>query len=175
MQELFKGEIKMSEKDTFYEEEFFKVLDNMKFLFYPDKWQTNILEYSKNEILAMTYIYRRKKVKMSEIAEYLMAPLNTVTGIINRLEKRGIVERTRDQEDRRIVNISLTEKGCELFNKEKEELIFYFKEIYNELNSEEKILIAKIFSKVINILKNSKREEVPSKKNISKIRKINIE
>jgi DNA-binding MarR family transcriptional regulator len=42
-----------------------------------------------------------------------MTPAN-ITGVIDRLEKKGLVERTRQQVDRRVALISLTESGKEL-------------------------------------------------------------
>ena len=39
---------------------------------------------------------------------------STATGVVDRLELHGLVERERDRDDRRVVWISLTEKGAEL-------------------------------------------------------------
>ncbi len=74
-------------EDVFFENLFYNYLDQMKFLFFPDKWSSISLDYSKNELLSIVFIYRKESVNMSEIAEYINAPLNTVTGVINRLEK----------------------------------------------------------------------------------------
>ncbi len=41
----------------------------------------------------------------------------TVTGILDRLEKRGLLRRTRDEQDRRAVNISITEQGREVLKR----------------------------------------------------------
>ncbi len=110
----------------------------MKFLFFPDKWSSISLDYSKNELLSIVFIYRKESVNMSEIAEYINAPLNTVTGVINRLEKKQIVERKRDLKDKRVVNIILTQKGKQLYEEEKKEIIYYVKEVYKSLTEEEK-------------------------------------
>lgn len=48
---------------------------------------------------------------MSEIADKLKITVGTLTTAINRLLKKGYVERKRDPYDRRIVLIKLTEKG----------------------------------------------------------------
>jgi DNA-binding MarR family transcriptional regulator len=39
----------------------------------------------------------------------------TVTGIIKRLQQNGLVQREHDSIDRRIVRVSLTAEGCELY------------------------------------------------------------
>lgn len=48
---------------------------------------------------------------MSRIADSLDVALPNATGIIGRLAERGIVERTHDTTDRRVVLVSLTEAG----------------------------------------------------------------
>ena len=48
---------------------------------------------------------------MSLIGKYLSMPKPHITVIIDRLIEEGYVERQHDPDDRRIVNISITEKG----------------------------------------------------------------
>ena len=50
----------------------------------------------------------------SQIAKYIMVNSSTITGIIDRLEQKGLVQRSRISHDRRVITISLTEKGKEL-------------------------------------------------------------
>lgn len=51
---------------------------------------------------------------MHRIAEKLNSERSNVTGIIDRLEARGLVERRPDERDRRIKNIAATPAGAEL-------------------------------------------------------------
>lgn len=152
----------------------FKCIDEFKFLLFPDKWSSVFLDYSKNEILAMLLIYRKNKVNMSEVAEYINAPLNTATGVISRLEKKLIVERIRDIQDKRVVMISLTEMGKDFILNEKKYIEYYFTKIYEGLTTEEKTAAISIVSKIICILKtdiNRAEEE----KTIKKVKRIKIE
>lgn len=50
-------------------------------------------------------------IKMSEIAQQLGVTSGTPTVTIDRLIKKGYVERSRDEEDRRQVFVKLTDKG----------------------------------------------------------------
>jgi DNA-binding MarR family transcriptional regulator len=52
---------------------------------------------------------------MSDIGKYLSMPKPHVTVIIDRLIEVGYVERQNHPKDRRIINISLTEKGLANF------------------------------------------------------------
>ena len=48
---------------------------------------------------------------ISELSNLVHLPLPNMTSIINRLAKKGIVKRRRDTKDRRVVRVSLTDKG----------------------------------------------------------------
>jgi MarR family transcriptional regulator, 2-MHQ and catechol-resistance regulon repressor len=51
------------------------------------------------------------EVPMSRLAEMLNVSLSSATGLIDRIEERGLVERSRVPEDRRIVLIRVTAAG----------------------------------------------------------------
>ncbi len=52
----------------------------------------------------------------ASLSRRLYVTPSNITGIIDRLEKKGLVERIRKERDRRIVLINLTESGAELGN-----------------------------------------------------------
>jgi DNA-binding MarR family transcriptional regulator len=47
----------------------------------------------------------------SQIARQVMVNASTMTGVIDRLEKKGLVSRLRNDPDRRIIRVELTEAG----------------------------------------------------------------
>jgi DNA-binding MarR family transcriptional regulator len=51
---------------------------------------------------------------MRALAESLDVSQASATGIVDRMEQRGIVERQRDEADRRVVRVALTDEGCGL-------------------------------------------------------------
>jgi len=51
---------------------------------------------------------------MSELASMMRCDNSNLTGIVDRLEERGLVERTAAERDRRVKLIALTEDGREL-------------------------------------------------------------
>lgn len=53
-------------------------------------------------------------LSLSELSERINAQNSTVTGIVDRMEREGLVERKRSSDDRRVVHIRLTKKGHEL-------------------------------------------------------------
>lgn len=53
-------------------------------------------------------------LSLSSLSERIRAQNSTVTGIIDRMEREGLVGRERSTSDRRVVYIKLTEKGSKL-------------------------------------------------------------
>lgn len=52
---------------------------------------------------------------MTELAQLLMVSGGNMTGLTDRLQREGLVERRRDPEDRRIQRITMTPRGQALF------------------------------------------------------------
>jgi DNA-binding MarR family transcriptional regulator len=55
-------------------------------------------------------------LRPSQIAMAIMVKSSTVTGIIDRLEQKGLVVRLRNSPDRRVISIQLTAAGKKLAN-----------------------------------------------------------
>ena len=50
-----------------------------------------------------------------EIGAKMMVTVSNLTGIVDRLEEKKLVLRKRDETDRRVVHVTLTEKGMKLY------------------------------------------------------------
>ena len=120
----------------------------------------------------MLFIDQKRVVNVTEIAEYINAPLNTATGVINRLEKKMLLQRSRDQIDKRVVKVCLTEQGKAFLEKEKKMLVYYFKKIFEVLTEEEKRMVLEIINKIIKVLKTKPEQKEGQ---IKKVRRITIE
>ena len=62
----------------------------------------------------LTLLRHHDAMPMGRLAEILDASMSSATGIIDRMEERGLVERTRVPDDRRIVLVSATPDGLAL-------------------------------------------------------------
>jgi DNA-binding MarR family transcriptional regulator len=67
---------------------------------------------SMTHLLLMTLLETHGPLPMSRVAELLGCGLPTATGIVSRMEERGLVERQHDNEDRRVVTLRLSEEGA---------------------------------------------------------------
>lgn len=153
----------------------FSYIDEFRVLFFPNQWMGMLLDYSKNEVLVLLYLHRCKTANMTQISEYINSPLNTATGVINRLEKKGMIERIRSNEDRRVVQITLTDKAKEFIAEEIKVIENYFRKVYDALTEDEKTTAVQIFRKIINVLVCSKNAVSEKDEPIKKIKKIIVE
>lgn len=60
------------------------------------------------QIKLMSHLAMRGPRTMSELAEGLEVTTPAITGLVDKLEKRGLVERLRDSQDRRVVRVQLS-------------------------------------------------------------------
>lgn len=72
-------------------------------------------ELTVNDMHVIEAIDIHEPKNMSTVAKSLSVTTGTLTISVNGLVKKGYVERTRSEEDRRVVLISLTEKGRRAF------------------------------------------------------------
>lgn len=68
-------------------------------------------DISVNDMHIIEAIDTGKPKNMSAVAKIMSVTVGTLTTAINNLVKKGYVSRVRSDEDRRVVLISLTEKG----------------------------------------------------------------
>ena len=67
------------------------------------------------QLMVVTVLEGQGPVPMTRLAETLGVSDASVTGIVDRMERRGLVGRRRDAADRRVVLVALTDEGEEIF------------------------------------------------------------
>jgi len=71
-------------------------------------------QISAAQLNCILTLYEYGPLPPSKIADHMMVKSSTVTGVVDRLEKKGLAERMRNSPDRRVITIQLTEEGKEL-------------------------------------------------------------
>ncbi len=69
---------------------------------------------SSAQLNCLLALYENGSLPPSRIAKYMMVKSSTVTGVVDRLEQKGLVTRLRNSPDRRVITIELTEVGKKL-------------------------------------------------------------
>jgi DNA-binding MarR family transcriptional regulator len=71
-------------------------------------------QVSAPQLNCLLSLYENGPLPPSHIAKHIMVKSSTVTGIVDRLEQKGLVKRFRNSPDRRIITIELTDSGKNL-------------------------------------------------------------
>jgi len=72
---------------------------------------TNVTHLSILQIHTLIFLCHSKEVTMSDIAEHFHVELPSATSLLNKLCDQKLVKRTADENDRRLVKVSLTNQG----------------------------------------------------------------
>lgn len=94
------------------------------------------------------------------LADELNCSRGNLTGVADRLERDGWLVRERSTEDRRVVNIRLTEKGTRVWEI-KSELAKELQQLARVWNAEERNLLYRCLERLYTDLKHSERMEPP--------------
>ncbi|GMV18861.1 MAG: MarR family transcriptional regulator [Polyangiaceae bacterium] len=88
------------------------------------------------------------KLSLSELSWKIRARNSTVTGIIDRMEREGLVERRRSEDDRRVIHITLTRKGQRLATEIPVEPVQIFRQILSELSARDAAELSRILTRL---------------------------
>jgi DNA-binding MarR family transcriptional regulator len=69
------------------------------------------LDFSREEIRALILLGGSERMTMTSLADRLGVPFSTATHTIDRLVAKSLVVRTRGEEDRRIVQVEISDAG----------------------------------------------------------------
>lgn len=92
----------------------------------------------------------------NDLGSKILKSNSNMTTVVDNLEKRKLVRRERDQEDRRMVMVHLTENGLELISKILPEHVAAIKEQFKGLKQEELIILGNLLRKLGKQERNTK-------------------
>jgi DNA-binding MarR family transcriptional regulator len=100
------------------------------------------------QFFLLGHIATHELLSMSEIAEKMNHSTAAATGLVDRLENFGYVERSHAANDRRKVLVKITEKGSALVNKIRQDIVNNLSQIMDLLPLEEQKAWLSIYEKV---------------------------
>lgn len=113
------------------------------------------------QYLVLMVLWENDKVSVNQITEKLLLNTNTISPLLKRMEKTGLIKRSRSTEDERSVIIQLEEKGKLLKGQAKPIPENLLKIMLNEnINLSEILLLKDMLNQWIEILsENNKNQE----------------
>lgn len=113
-----------------------------------ETWSKKLEGTTKMELHVLLLVQTQPDIVLGEIRERLGVPNSTLTGVIDRVEKRGLVERTISARDRRSYGLKLTDKGKEIRREHDRVLLMISSKILATLDEDEKMTFIKLLTKV---------------------------
>lgn len=87
--------------------------------------------------------------RIGDLAAAAFQSAPAMTGIVDRLVERGLVQRTRDPQDRRSVMVALTEEGKQLVHRIREERRQDIVRLLQQLSAGDRVQLATILEKLL--------------------------
>jgi DNA-binding MarR family transcriptional regulator len=113
------------------------------------------------QLICMKRLSEEKEITPGGLAKEVHLSHATVTGIIGRLEKKGLVQRTRSTEDGRSYLIRLTESGLSMIKSSPSMLQDQFMHELSKLAEWEKTMILSSLQRITSILDVESIEAAP--------------
>ena len=113
-------------------------------------------DLTNDQQYTLRYISKAGSCTSSELADAFEVQKSAITAIINRLWEKGLIQRTRDEKDRRVVYLTLTEKGKELFTKTEERIQKLVESFIKQFDQKEIQQFIQTYEKLNQVLIESK-------------------
>lgn len=110
----------------------------------------------------LRYIHKAGTCTSTELAEVFDVKRSAITAIVNRLTEKELIKRTRDENDRRVLYLTLSDKGTELFEKTEEKIHKLVESIIMSFEEAEIVSFIETYEKLnaqLDNLKDCKMEE----------------
>lgn len=79
------------------------------------EWKNNLEQsltpLTEGQLNVLELMLQHQPMKPSDLLQYLATTPAAITTLLDRMERNELIERTRDEHDRRIVWVSVSEKG----------------------------------------------------------------
>ncbi len=94
-------------------------------------------ELTPPQFNALQFLVDEGAMTISELSNKLYLAPSTITDLIDRMEKSALVQRTRDSQDRRLVQVQVQEKGYQVIEQVISRRCNYLKTLMKDMNLED--------------------------------------
>ncbi|MBA2757461.1 MAG: MarR family transcriptional regulator [Chloroflexi bacterium] len=117
------------------------------------------LGISMAQLNIMYVLQRNGEMPMSRLADVLNVSLSNASGLVDRMEERGFIERTRVAEDRRVVLVRVTNAGSRVIEENDALSDELMRDVLGRLEPAQLVIIAGAVSDFRSALESRNRPE----------------
>ena len=115
-----------------------------------DRMRLEMMKYnlSLTEFSVLEVLYFKAKQTIQQVGNRVLISSGSMTYVIDKLEKRGLLNRIACPDDRRVIHVALTDEGTRLMGTimpKHQEMIHY---MFGDLNKEEAEQLAKLLKQI---------------------------
>ena len=103
------------------------------------------------EFRSLEFLASAEPRKTKELAKYLGLAVNSVTDVVDALEQKGLARRRRDDADRRVVRVELTEAGREAAETVARGHLDIYRTYLSALTAEEQETLLALYRKIARV------------------------
>lgn len=104
------------------------------------------------QLICLWEISQRGPIPLGELTKNIFLNKSTVTGIVDRLERRRLVRRNRISFDRRQIHVEITEEGLAFLEQAPTPLQENFQKRFKALNESEREEIMKAIDRIVELM-----------------------
>jgi MarR family 2-MHQ and catechol resistance regulon transcriptional repressor len=97
-------------------------------------------ELQPSEFAVLEILYSKGELTLGDVASRILLTTGSTTPVIDKLERRGLLRRLADPDDRRVVRAALTAEGRALMDRVFPEHVLLLREAMAGLTAEEKAM-----------------------------------
>ena len=123
--------------------------------YFIDKLQENKIDITPEQFLVLDILWEKQSLSQQNIADIIQKDKNSVTKIIDSLEKKQLARRVMDQRDRRVNKIELTEKAIALEEKVTKVAIEFMNDAINGIDKQDLDIFVNVMRQIKDNLENN--------------------
>lgn len=100
------------------------------------------------QFFLLGYLANEDFLTMTDISKKMGHSTAAATGLVDRLEKLGYVQRLHAQDDRRKVMVQITRKGIDLVERIREEIVTSLVDLMDDLDKDDQEALLKTYGKI---------------------------
>lgn len=113
------------------------------------------------QLVVLKEIEKNGEISLSQLADAVSLSVSTITGIIYRLEKKGLIRRNKSCQDKRCVLVSTTENFHNFSQQIPQLLQDRFIQGFNQLEDWEKLMIVSSLQRLVTLMSAEKIDASP--------------